>query len=127
MGDWCGPYSSRSIERITLTTTAPSFRQGYPITVTVSIFCSTSLDYVHLYVSASTSPISWSFVGSAKCVGAWRVENKTFTYIPPNDGWYVIRAVVTGSTPSTCPNNPTSEVDDVAGEGRGSSANSIRI
>jgi hypothetical protein len=56
-GDWHGPSSSRSIDRITLTTTAPSFSQGYPITVTVSIFCNTSLDYVHLYVSEGTSPI----------------------------------------------------------------------
>jgi hypothetical protein len=111
-GDW---YSSRSIEKITLKTTASSFSPGYQISVTVRVFCSSTADYVHLYVSAGTSPISWgSPVGSQACSQPNRVEDKTFTFEPSADNWYVIRAVVTGPTPSTCPGGLYDEVDDVA-------------
>jgi hypothetical protein len=116
-GDW---YSSRSIEKITLTTTESSFSPGYPISVTVRVFCSSTADYVHLYVSAGTSPISWSQAGilpyppSQACTGSNRVEDKTFTFTPSANNWYVIRAVVTGSTASSCPGGSQDEVDDVA-------------
>jgi len=110
-GDW---YLSRSIEKITLTTDAPSFSIGYPISVTVRVFCSSTADYVHLYVSAGTSPISWSRVGSQACSGSNQVEDKTFSFTPSADDWYVIRAVVTGSRTSTCPGGLQDEVDDIA-------------
>jgi hypothetical protein len=115
-GDW---YSSRSIEKITLTTTASSFSPGYPISVTVRVFCSSTADYVHLYFSAGTSPISWSQTGispssSQACSQPNRVEDKTFTFTPSANDWYVIRAVVTGSGASTCPGGSYAEVDDIA-------------
>ncbi len=110
-GNW---YSSRTIEKITLTTTASSFSPGYPITVTVRAFCSSTADYVHLYVSAGTSPISWSFIGSSACTGSNKVEDKNFSFTPSANNWYVIRAVVTGATASTCPDGSYDEVDDIA-------------
>jgi hypothetical protein len=111
-GDW---YSSRSIEKITLATTAPSFSSGFPISVTVRVFCSSTADYVHLYVSAGTSPVSWSRVGSQACSVSNQVQDKTFSFTPSSGGlWYVIRAVVTGSTPSVCPTGRFDEVDDIA-------------
>jgi hypothetical protein len=120
-GDW---YSSRSIEKITLTTTESSFSPGYPISVTVRVFCSSTADYVHLYVSAGTLPISWSQAGISPspplqaCPPSAlnRVTDITFTFTPPSgsDNWYVIRAVVTGPTPSTCPGGSYDELDDVA-------------
>jgi hypothetical protein len=42
------------------------------------------------------------------------VEDKTFTFTPSANNWYVIRAVVTGPTPSTCPGGLYDEVDDLA-------------
>jgi len=110
-GKW---YSSRSIEEIALTTTASYFSPSFQISVTVRVFCSSAADYVHLYVSAGISPISWSPVGSAQCTGSDRVEDKKFTFTPSVEDWYVIRAVVTDSTASTCPSDVTAEVDDVA-------------
>jgi hypothetical protein len=87
--------------------------------VTVRVFCSSTADYVHLYVSAGTSPISWSQAGispspSQACTGSNRVEDKTFTFTPSANNWYVIRAVVTGSTASSCPSGSYNEVDDIA-------------
>jgi hypothetical protein len=113
-------YSSRSVERIVLSTGASAFSTGNEISVSVRVFCSSNADYVHLYVSAGTSPISWSFIGSQACSGSNQVEDKTFTFTPSVVGWYVIRAVVTGSGASTCPGGLYDEVDDVAvrvGEG----------
>jgi hypothetical protein len=100
-------------------TTASSFSPGYEISVTVRVFCSSTADYVHLYVSAGTSPISWSQAGispspSQACTGSNRVEDKTFTFTPSANNWYVIRAVVTGSTASSCPGGSFAEVDDIA-------------
>jgi hypothetical protein len=110
-GDW---YSSRSIEKITLTTAASSFSPSYQISVTVRVFCSSTNDYVHLLTSG-ISTISWSSVGSARCTGSNQVEDKTFYFTPNFATWYVIRAVVkTGPTAETCPNDVTAEVDDIA-------------
>ena len=111
-GDW---YSSRSIEKIMLSTPVSSFSSGYPISVTVRVFCSSTADYIHLYVSSGTSPISWVRVGSSGCVGTNQVENKTFSFTPSSGGlWYVIRASLSSSTPSFCPTGRFDEVDDIA-------------
>ncbi len=107
-------FVSRTIEKITLSTSAPSFEPNYEITVTVQVFCSSTGDYVHLYVSAGTSPISWSSIGSFACTVSGGVEDKTFIYTPSATDWYVFRAVVTGSGASTCPGDSYDEVDDIA-------------
>jgi hypothetical protein len=41
-------------------------------------------------------------------------QSPKFTFTPSVEDWYVIRAVVTDSTASTCPSDVTAEVDDVA-------------
>jgi outer membrane biosynthesis protein TonB len=115
-GDW---YSSRSIERIVLSTTSSSFKVGYPISVTVRVFCSSTADFVHLYFSAGTSPVSWSQAGispssSQACTQSNRVEDKTFTFTPSSATLYVIRAVIADSTSLICPSGQYDEVDDIA-------------
>jgi hypothetical protein len=61
-GDW---YSSRSIEKITLTTAASSFSSGYEIGVTVYVFCSSTADWVHLYFLRPFSiGVGWNLVRS---------------------------------------------------------------
>jgi hypothetical protein len=115
-GDW---YSSRSVERIVLSTTSSSFKVNYPISVTVRVFCSSTADFVHLYFSAGTSPVSWSQVGispssSQACTQSSRVEDKTFTFTPSSATLYVIRAVIADSTSLICPGGQYDEVDDIA-------------
>jgi hypothetical protein len=111
-------YSTRSVERIVLSTGASAFSTGNEISVRVRVFCSSTADYVHLYVSAGTSPISWSQAGispspSQACSGSNQVEDITFSFTPSVADWYVVRAVVTYSTASTCSGGSQDEVDDV--------------
>jgi hypothetical protein len=115
-GDW---YSSRSVERIVLSTTSSGFKVSYPISVIVRVFCSSTADFVHLYFSAGTSPVLWSQAGispssSQACTQSNRVEDKTFTFTPSSATLYVIRAVIADSTSLICPSGQYDEVDDIA-------------
>jgi len=108
-------WGSRSIEKITLSTSATTFSSGYQVNVTVDVFCSSTNDYVHLYYSAGTEPVSFIKVGSQACSGSGRVESKTFSFTPSSGGLlYILRAVITGSVATTCPSGPQDEVDDIA-------------
>lgn len=97
-----------------LSTNNIKFDRLYPITVTIQVFCTSPSDWVHFYVSQGTSPILFSHIDSSQCSSSGVENNKTFTYVPSTNDWYVIRAVVTGSTASPCPGGPYDEVDDVA-------------
>ncbi|MCX7734975.1 MAG: S8 family serine peptidase, partial [bacterium] len=104
--------TGNSIERI-IVSSPVSFQSGYPISVTARVYCATAGTQIRAYVSAGTSTINFTQIGTTQtCSGSGAVENKTFSFTPSTNDWYVIRIAMGGT--GTCSTDSQFEADDIA-------------